>query len=645
MKKGNIYEGIVKKVEFPNKAYVEVIEKDENGNEQKTLTIVKGALPGQKIKFRAKKVRKDKSQGILLEVTEKSPLETAEPMCSRFGKCGGCSYQTLPYEKQLELKRNQVLEIIDNVYKTLDSSLGIKKDYIYDGILPSPEIKGYRNKMEFSFGDEYKGGPLTLGLHKKGSVHDIVNASGCQIVDDDYSKVIDCIVEYFREKQIPHYNKNTHQGVLRHLLVRRAVSTRELLVALVTSSQQDISEYVSEVSEKLNGLEYNGKLTGFIHIINDGLGDVVKSDKMHIISGKDWFTEKILGLQFKISPFSFFQTNTKGAEVLYTRARDYVLGGEMAGVGKNSVGVGRDAENSRIDGVCLEKTADSSDIVDGYSEKDAENVDLADIYSKKTKSPEAETNAGFKDKVVFDLYSGTGTIAQIIAPVAKKVIGVEIVEEAVEAAKENAAINGLDNCEFIAGDVLKVIDEIDEKPDYIILDPPREGIHPKAIRKIIDYGVENIVYISCKPTSLSQDLATFETFGYHVERVSNVDMFPGTVHVETVVLLSHKKPDGHINVKVEFGEGEGKVPLDNIAKRAEEYKPKERVTYKMIKEYIEAKYGFKVHTAYIAEVKRDLGLPMYDAPNAVEELKQPRKHPTAEKVEAIKDALKYFGVI
>ena len=480
MKKGNIYEGIVKKVDFPNKAYVEVIETDENGNEEKTLTLVKGALPGQKIRFRAKKVRKDKSQGILLEVSEKSPLETVKPLCSHFGQCGGCSYQTLPYEKQLELKKNQVLEIIDNVYNTLDSSLGIKKDYIYDGILPSPKIQGYRNKMEFSFGDEYKGGPLTLGLHKKGSVHDIVNASGCKIVDDDYSKVIDCVVQYFREKQVPHYNKNTHQGVLRHLLVRRAVSTGELLVALVTSSQQDISEYVSEVAEKLNKIEYSGKLTGFIHIINDGLGDVVKSDEMQVISGKDWFTEKILGLQFKISPFSFFQTNTKGAEVLYTRARDYVLGKGMT------------------------------------------------------------SDAGFKDKVVFDLYSGTGTIAQIIAPVAKKVIGVEIVEEAVEAAKENAAINGLDNCEFIAGDVLKVIDEIDEKPDYIILDPPREGIHPKAIRKIIDYGVENIVYISCKPTSLSQDLATFETFGYHVERVSNVDLFPWTVHVETIVKLSLK---------------------------------------------------------------------------------------------------------
>lgn len=632
MKKGNIYEGIVKKVEFPNKAYVEVIEKDENGNEQKTLTIVKGALPGQKIKFRAKKVRKDKSQGILLEVTEKSPLETAEPMCCRFGKCGGCSYQTLPYEKQLELKRNQVLEIIDDVYKTLDSSLGIKKDYIYDGILPSPEIKGYRNKMEFSFGDEYKGGPLTLGLHKKGSVHDIVNASGCQIVDDDYSKVIDCIVEYFREKQIPHYNKNTHQGVLRHLLVRRAVSTGELLVALVTSSQQDISEYVSEVSEKLNGLKYNGKLTGFIHIINDGLGDVVKSDKMHIISGKDWFTEKILGLQFKISPFSFFQTNTKGAEVLYTRARDYVLGGEMAGVGKNSVGVGRDAENSRIDGVCLEKTADSSDIVDGYSEKDAENVDLADIYSKKTKSPEAETNAGFKDKVVFDLYSGTGTIAQIIAPVAKKVIGVEIVEEAVEAAKENAAINGLDNCEFIAGDVLKVIDEIDEKPDYIILDPPREGIHPKAIRKIIDYGVENIVYISCKPTSLSQDLATFETFRYHVERVSNVDMFPGTVHVETVVLLSQQKPDDTIEIDLD---------LDELDATTAETK----ATYEEIKAYVWDKHHLKVSSLYISQVKRKCGLEVGQNYNLSksENPKVPKCPPEKEAV--IMGALKHFQMI
>ena len=218
-------------------------------------------------------------------------------------------------------------------------------------------------------------------------------------------------------------------------------------------------------------------------------------------------------------------------------------------------------------------------------------------------------------------------------------------EEAVEAAKQNAALNNLSNCKFIAGDVLKVLDDLTEKPDVIILDPPRDGIHPKALPKILSYGVDHIVYISCKATSLARDLPAFLAAGYKLEKACCVDQFCQTVHVETVVLLSHKKPDGHINVKVEFGEGEGKVPLDNIAKRAEEYKPKERVTYKMIKEYIEAKYGFKVHTAYIAEVKRDLGLPMYDAPNAVEELKQPRKHPTAEKVEAIKDALKHFEVI
>ena len=302
---------------------------------------------------------------------------------------------------------------------------------------------------------------------------------------------------------------------------------------------------------------------------------MVQSDETRIIYGQDYFYEKLLNLEFKITPFSFFQPNSRGAEVLYSTVRDYI----------------------------------------------------GDI----------------NDMTVFDLFSGTGTIAQVLAPVAKQVIGVEIIEEAVEAAKENAAHNGLSNCKFIAGDVFKVLDEIEEKPDVIVLDPPRDGIHPKALPKILDYGVDKIVYISCKVTSLARDLEMIQARGYEVVKSVAVDQFSQTVHVETVVLLSHKKPDGHINVKVEFGEGEGKVPLDNIAKRAEEYKPKERVTYKMIKEYIEAKYGFKVHTAYIAEVKRDLGLPMYDAPNAVEELKQPRKHPTAEKVEAIKDALRYFG--
>ena len=361
-----------------------------------------------------------------------------------------------------------------------------------------------------------------------------------------------------------------------HLLVRRAENTGEILVNLVTTSQEewDLMPLVQEVL----GLPLEGKVVGFLHIINDSLADIVKSDETKVLYGQDYFYEELLGLKFKITPFSFFQTNSLGAEVLYSTAREFV----------------------------------------------------------------GET----KDRTIFDLYSGTGTIAQILAPVAKEVIGVEIVEEAVTAAKENAEANGLTNCSFLAGDVLKVIDEIEEKPDFIVLDPPREGIHPKALPKIVDlYRCEKMLYISCKPTSLARDLVEFAKYGYRVEKVCCVDMFPGTCHVETVVLLSHKKADSYIHIDVEFGEGEGKIPVDSIAKRAEAYKPKEKVTYKMIKEYIEAKYGFKVHTAYIAEVKRNLGLPMYDAPNAVEELKQPRKHPTPEKVEAIKDALRYFAVI
>jgi 23S rRNA (uracil-5-)-methyltransferase RumA len=469
MKKGQIYEGIIETVDFPNKAVITTIEEGEEGEKKEVKTIVKGGIAGQRVAFVINKVRRDKCQGRIKEVLEKSPLELAEPVCPRFGICGGCNYQSLPYEEQLQLKKNQVLKLIDAVPG--------KEEYIYDGILPSPEFFGYRNKMEFSFGDEVKDGPLTLGLHKKGSFYDIIDADCCKIVHDDFTKVLVCVRDYCREQKIPYYRKNTHEGVLRHLLVRRAASTGELLAALVISSQQAALDW-STLTERLQALPLEGSLTGFLLITNDSLGDVVQSDKTEILYGKDFFTEEILGLQFKISPFSFFQTNTRGAEVLYQRARDYILG--------------------------------------SFTD---------------TK----------KEKVVFDLYSGTGTIAQIIAPVVKKVIGVEIVEEAVEAARENAAANGLTNCEFIAGDVLKVIDEIPEKPDFIILDPPRDGIHPKALRKIIDYGVENIVYISCKPTSFARDLETFRGCGYELRRVSNVDMFPGTVHVETVVLMSKVK--------------------------------------------------------------------------------------------------------
>lgn len=560
MKKGEIYEGILEKVEYPNKGLVYV------GDQKVT---VKNGIPGQKVRFVINKKRSGRAEGRLLEVLEKSPLETREPVCSIFPACGGCMYQTMSYEAQLEMKERQIRELLEKALP--DKAL----DGVWEGIRRSPAEFAYRNKMEFSFGDEYKDGPLSLGLHKKGSTYDVLTAADCRLVHEDMTKILSCVLEYFRSRGVSYYRKLQHVGYLRHLLLRRSVTTGEILVHVITTTQEEHD--LSALVQELLALPLDGKIVGIMHIFNDSLSDVVQSDETKILYGQDYFYETLLGLRFKVSTFSFFQPNSLAAEVLYSIVREYI--------------------------------------------------------------------GDTKDLEVFDLYSGTGTIAQLAAAVAKEVIGVEIVEEAVKAARDNAKLNGLANCRFIAGDVLKVLDEVAEKPDVIILDPPRDGIHPKALPKILSYKVERIVYISCKATSLARDLESFLAAGYQVERACCVDQFCQTVHVETVVMLSHKKPDSVINVKVEFGEGEGKVPLDNIAKRAAAYKPKERVTYKMIKEYIEAKYGFKVHTAYIAEVKRDLGLPMYDAPNAVEELKQPRKHPTPEKVEAIKDALKHFEVI
>lgn len=456
MKKGTQHVGNITRVDFPNKGILQI--EDEKVS-------VKNTLPGQKVSFVVNKARKGKSEGRLIEVLEKSPLETEEPKCIHFGPCGGCTYQTIPYETQLTMKAEQVKRLLDAVCS----------DYPFEGIKGSPDQWGYRNKMEFSFGDEIKDGPLALGLHKKGSFHDIITTSDCQIVDSDYNQILTCVLEYFSSLGITFYKKLSHVGYLRHLLVRKAVKTGEILINLITSTQWVSKEsetvVIDELKNRLLDLNLAGSIVGFLHTYNDSQADIVQSDRTDILYGQDYFYEEILGLKFKISTFSFFQTNSLGAEVLYRTAREFI----------------------------------------------------------------GET----KDKLIFDLYSGTGTIAQLLAPVAKKVIGVEIVEEAVIAARENAALNGLDNCEFIAGDVLKVIDNIKDKPDLIVLDPPRDGIHPKALEKIIDYGVDRIVYISCKPTSLARDLVMLQERGYKVERVCCVDMFPNTVHVEVIIMMTN----------------------------------------------------------------------------------------------------------
>lgn len=470
MKKGQVLEGIVERVAFPNKGIV----RTEEGKE----VIVKNTVPGQKISFSVNKLRKGKGEGRLLEVLEKSPMELEISACEHFGICGGCTYQNLSYEKQVELKEGQVRELFTPVL----AAAGKDFDTLFEGVKYSPAKCEYRNKMEFSFGDCCKDGPLTLGMHRRGSFYDIVNVENCRIVDEDYRRILVCVRMLFEENQIPFYHKMRHEGYLRHLLVRKAVKTGEILIDLVTSTQTEgFDEWalLEEMKARILSLPFDGKVAGILHTRNDSVADVIKNDGTDILYGQDYFYEELSGLKFKITPFSFFQTNSSGAEVLYETA------GEFIG--------------------------------------------------------DAVTNTAERKSTVFDLYSGTGTIAQMLSPVAGRVIGVEIVEEAVEAAKENAELNGLTNCDFIAGDVLKVLDTIEEKPDFIVLDPPRDGIHPKALEKIIRYGVDKMLYISCKPTSLARDLEVLQARGYEVTRLCCVDMFPFTANIETVCLLNLKK--------------------------------------------------------------------------------------------------------
>ncbi len=359
MKKGERYIGVVEKMTFPNKGIVTI-----DGEK----AVVKNALPGQEVEFVVNKKRNGRCEGRLMSVVKPSPLECEELRCPHFGVCGGCVSQSIPYEEQLRIKEQQVKELLEPVCP----------EFLWEGIKGSPIHEGYRNKMEFSFGDEYMGGPLALGMHKRGSFHDVVNVDHCRIVHEDFTKILTVTREFFAEEGIGFYRKLRHTGYLRHLLVRRAVKTGEILVALVTSGQRKDGteagdgaglprdrEHESQLLEqwvrRLRALSLEGTFAGILHIRNDSLADVVQSDETAVLYGQDFFYEELLGLKFKISPFSFFQTNSLGAEVLYDKARSYV----------------------------------------GDSHK----------------------------RVVFDLYSGTGTIAQILAPVAEKVVGVEIVAQ------------------------------------------------------------------------------------------------------------------------------------------------------------------------------------------------------------------------
>lgn len=476
-------------------------------------------------------------------------------ICKHKELCGGCIHQGKPYEQQLEEKGNDVSMLISKKEIKVGEYLGIQG---------SPAQYRYRNKMEYTFGDTVKDGPLCLGMHRKKHFMSIVTVDECQLVPEDFNRILSAVLGFCQEKGYSFYHKKSHEGLLRHLIIRYGVRTGELLVNIVTSSQGEFDD--KGFTEMITALELDNRVVGVLRTINDRLADAVYCEELKVLWGRDYYMEKIMGLDFKVSAFSFFQTNVEAAERLYTEA-----------------------------------------------------IDIID---------------DFEDKNVFDLYCGTGTITQALALKAKTVTGVELVSEAVEAAKENAKLNGLDNCSFIAGDVFEVLEKLEQKPDVIVVDPPRVGIQPKALDKILGYGVKQIVYISCNPKSLTDNLMYIQGNGYEVKKIKAFDNFPMTKHVETVCLLSKlHEAKHHVNVRLDMDE------LDITSAES-------KATYEEIKSYVaEHNEGMKVSNLYIAQVKAKYGIierENYNKPKS-DDARQPKC--PKEKENAIVEALRYFRMI
>ena len=542
---------------------------------------IKDAIIGDVVEAKVMKAKKNYGYARLTKVLTPSKDRVEEAVCPMARKCGGCQIQEMKYPAQLAFKESKVrgnLERIGEVPgELLDQIMHPVVGMDEEGMQPFR----YRNKAQFPIGTD-KDGRVTAGFYA-GRTHSIIGNTDCVLGVEVNEEILNCILDFMEEFEIPAYDEVKHKGLVRHVLLRYGFKTDEIMVCLVINGKT-----IPHCHDLVGRLRQIPGMTSITLSSNTAKTNVIMGDTIRLLWGQEFITDYIGEIKYQISPLSFYQVNPVQTEKLYGLALDY------AGLTGN--------------------------------------------------------------ETVWDLYCGIGTISLFLAKKAKQVYGVEIIPQAIDDARNNAKINDITNAEFYVGKAEEVLPEYYKEyekthngetahADVIVVDPPRKGCEESLLQTIVDMQPEKVVYVSCDSATLARDVKFLRANGYELKDVTPVDQFPHTVHVETVVLLSHKKADSYIHIDVEFGEGEGKIPVDSIAKRAEAYKPKEKVTYKMIKEYIEAKYGFKVHTAYIAEVKRNLGLPMYDAPNAVEELKQPRKHPTPEKVEAIKDALRYFAVI
>jgi len=378
--------------------------------------------------------------------------------CEHFGRCGGCKYLNIPYDEELAIKETTLREDLAEYASLLET------------LHPAPSPTAYRNKMELAFGDEGKDGRLALGMRKQRSFYEVATPTDCVLICDDFKKIITHVLEYFRASGEAFYHRKRHIGALRHLVLRRGEFTGEILLNLSTTST--LTTPLAPLVDALQKLNLDGKIVGFLHSVNDGVADAVKNENVSLLFGRDYYNEEICGLKFKVSAFSFFQTNSAGAEYLYGIVCDHALGERYKG---------------------------------GH--------------------------------IAYDLYCGTGTIAQIISSHFDKVLGIELVEDAIKAAKDNAALNGITNCSFYAGDVLNVIQSHYATPDVVVVVPPRDGLHPKALPHILALNAPTLIYVACKPKSLTRDLALLTAAGYKVETIEGMDMFPRTPHMEAIALL------------------------------------------------------------------------------------------------------------
>ena len=509
------------------------------------VLFVFGTAPGDIIDALVMKAGKSYGYAKAINIVKPSPYRE-DSDCSVFGRCGGCVFRHIKYEKELEIKK-----------KTVDENLkrlgGL--DIECERIIPSPQINGYRNKAQYPAA--VIDGKMRFGFYSRHS-HRVAPCESCPLQPDFYAEIVRAVGRFCDENKITAYDEETGKGLLRHLYIRDGRRSGEILVCLVATGE------VPNVGRLIKMLtELNKNIKSIVLNVNNKDTNVILSSDCRTLWGNDAISDVLCGLEFEISPRSFYQFNHYGAEKLYGIAAEFA-------------------------------------------------------------EPEGKT--------VLDLYCGTGTIGLSMARRAKNVIGAEIIPEAVENAKNNAERNGINNAEFICADAGEAAEKLDRDgllPDVIIVDPPRSGCSEQTLSAIAEMAPERVVMVSCDSATAARDCKRLSELGYRAEKAVAVDMFARTGHVETVVLLSRETNPLTVEVRMEVETGE----------------VKEHPTYKRIQEYVQEKYGFKVHTAYIAEVKRMVGLDMHKAPNAVEQRKHEYHPCPPEKVEAIKDALRHFGLI